>query len=515
MIRDDQLLFIPLCAGITLVLLLWLVPHVAMAMLCLAIVPFTLIATLGTMALCGIELTLLTSSLPVLLMCMAVTGGVHLVGRFAEERGRGRDPSAAAAHTLARLLFPCFLTALTTAVGFLTLAFTDLPDLRQLGYFAAAGVGYAYLFTILVMPAALSMVQGRPGRVRLDLPRALTALAVALSLQRPSRVLLPAGVLLLAAAYQASHVQQDNHIKGDLWDESEAARAIQYYEQRFLSMAPSEVVVKSEKGFGHARAQAQLEELVQWLESLPPVDRCLSLADLIRDEMPMWLVRGAGALGGLLSRDGRTARILVFQADLGNRYLSRFREDVREKGASLSELDVRVAGVQVVATTLVDRLTKVLSSSFIGSLLVIFVLVWWHFRSLRLGLIAIVTNLFPLVLNLAYMSLASLELRPLTVISFCVAFGLAVDDTIHLLARYREERQAGAGRDSALRTTLQTAGRPVVVTTLLLLVGFLVILSSGFRGTHQFGALVSLALAGSLLGALFLMPALLRVTSSR
>ena len=197
---------------------------------------------------------------------------------------------------------------------------------------------------------------------------------------------------------------------------------------------------------------------------------------------------------------------------MGNRYLARFREEVREKGLAQSELDVRVAGVQVVATTLVDRLTGDLSRSFAGSLLVILLLTWWHFGSLRLGLIAIVPNLFPLVMNLAFMSLAGMELRPLTVISFCVAFGLAVDDTVHLLARYREERFAGVGRDAALKTMLETAGRPVVVTTLLLLVGFLVILSSSFRGTHQFGMLVALALAGSLLGALLLMPALLRVT---
>ena len=82
-----------------------------------------------------------------------------------------------------------------------------------------------------------------------------------------------------------------------------------------------------------------------------------------------------------------------------------------------------------------------------------------------------------------------------------------------LLARYREERRAGAHADAALKTMLETAGRPVVVTTLLLLVGFTVILISSFKGTFQFGSLVSLALLGSLLGALFLLPALMRATS--
>ena len=76
-----------------------------------------------------------------------------------------------------------------------------------------------------------------------------------------------------------------------------------YYEQRFLSMAPSEVLVSSSKGFAGPTVQAQLEELVQWLEASPAVNRCLSVADLIRDKMPMWLVRGTGAIGGLLSKE--------------------------------------------------------------------------------------------------------------------------------------------------------------------------------------------------------------------
>ena len=436
---------------------------------------------------------------------------MQVVGRFIEERAAGGAPRDAAVRTLSRLLFPCFLTALTTAIGFLTLTFASLPDLRDLGYFSALGIGYAYVFTILVMPSVLSMVKTRPARLRFDLPASMVGLAVRTALARPARVLIPAGILLLAAGYQAADVERDYRMRGDLWDDSELALALAYYEERFVSMTPSEVVVESAEGFSAADVRAQLQDLVGWLEEMPAVDRTMSVVDLLDDGTPTWAVRSAGSIGGLLSADARTARILVFQADLGSRYLDRFRDQVAQKSSDYPGLEVRAAGVQLVATTLIDRLTTVLSRSFLGSLVVIFCLIWLHFGSARLGLIAIVPNLFPLVMNLAFMSLAGMELRPLTVISFCVAFGLAVDDTVHLLARYREERRAGVVRDDALVTMLRTAGRPVVVTTMLLLVGFTVILTSEFRGTYQFGILVSLALVGSLLGALFLMPSLLRV----
>ena len=121
-------------------------------------------------------------------------------------------------------------------------------------------------------------------------------------------------------------------------------------------------------------------------------------------------------------------------------------------------------------------------------------------------------SLLPLVVNLGFMAVTGISLRPLTVITFCIAFGLSVDDTVHLLARYREERAVGLERTKALGVALRTAGRPIVVTTLLLLVGFGTILFSQFKGVFLFGELVGLALLGSLAGALVLLPALLQVT---
>ena len=156
----------------------------------------------------------------------------------------------------------------------------------------------------------------------------------------------------------------------------------------------------------------------------------------------------------------------------------------------------------------VDDLTTDQTRTFAGSLLMILAVTWATFRSLRYGVLALLPCLLPLVLNLGVMGITGVALRPLTVITFCIAFGLAVDDTIHLLARYTEERRV-LPVGEAVAAAMRTAGRPVIVTTLLLLTGFGTILSSSFKGTFQFGLFTSLALLGSLLGALLLLPALL------
>jgi predicted RND superfamily exporter protein len=115
-------------------------------------------------------------------------------------------------------------------------------------------------------------------------------------------------------------------------------------------------------------------------------------------------------------------------------------------------------------------------------------------RSVRLGLVAVLPNLLPFALTLAVMVWCGIKLRPLSVITFCIAFGLAVDNTTHLLARYREARRRGVGRELAIAESLTCAGEPVLVTNLLLIVGFATIFTSEFKGTFEFGLLVLPAL---------------------
>lgn len=246
---------------------------------------------------------------------------------------------------------------------------------------------------------------------------------------------------------------------------------------------------------------------------MPGVSRTLSLADLWRDGLPpaatSALARSGLLPAGLLDRSGELARVLAFRGDLGSVAWDDFVARIEAMSPAWPHLQVRVAGLQVIATAQIERLVRDLLQSFVGSMLVIFLLVWLQCRSLRLGFAAMLSCLLPLLLVLAVMALFGITLRPLTVISFCVAFGLMIDDAIHVVARYREQRTLGQTAAAALPQTLRTAGRPVVVTTMLLLVGFVSILGSAFKGTFSFGLLVTLALLFALLSAMLFLPALL------
>jgi predicted RND superfamily exporter protein len=514
LVKDDMARFLPVGTVVSAALLFWLVPHVGLALLALLVVPLTLASTLGVMGWCGVEITMLTSTLPTLLLCMSVADGLHMVGRFLEERERDGDAQGAAVRAFRALFAPCLLTSLTTIVGFASLLRADLRDLGYLGGFAAVGMGFAFVYTMLLLPPAISFVAS-PARPRPADP-AGWLVSLARRLQRaPARGWVAAAALVaVASAALARDLETEHRITADLWPDSEIMRQLRFYEERFVGVVPAEVLVEAEDGWG-AQARDELLQYVDGLEQVDGVSRTLSVADLFRDGLSPTVVAALAAArllpSGLLSGDGRTARVIVFRPDLGTQAYHRFAAAVQDLGEDKDAIRPRLAGLQMVGTAQVLSMTDDLRWSFVGSVFVIFLLVWGHCRDARLAAVAMLSCLVPMLTVVGVMVSCGITLRPLTVISFCVALGLMVDDTIHLAARWREERQAGADPDEAVQRTLETAGRPVVITTLVLLVGFVTILGSGFKGTFTFGLLVDLSLLGALASALLLLPSLLRL----
>lgn len=518
LVRADMARFLPIGTAVSAVLLFWLIPHWLLAALALVVVPLTLASTLGVMALAGVQITMLTSTLPTLLLCMAIADGVHLVLRFVEERSSLGDARAAAAHTFAAMFVPCLMTSLTTIVGFGTLCTARLVDLRWLGVFAAVGMVFAFVYTVAILPAAMSWVRSPAGRRRGDPAGWVVAGALAAQRLRPRVWLAATAVAFVLAAGGATRVVTEHRITADLWDDSPMMEQMRWYEQRFVGIIPSEVIVEAAGGFG-ADARAQLATLRDRLEREDGVSRTLSIADLFADGLPPLLAPALAASGalpaGMLSANGERARMIVFRGDLGTRAWQRFAAAIPAHAADLPALRVRLAGMQMVGTEQVLRMTSDLVWSFAGSIALIFLLVWVQCRNVALALVGMASCLLPMLALLAWMAAFGITLRPLTVITFCIALGLMIDDAIHLLARWQEERRRGARAADAVRATLATAGRPIVVTTLLLLVGFLTILGSEFRGTAVFGLLVVVSLLGALLAALVPLPALLAVLGAR
>ncbi|HHI78710.1 MAG TPA: hypothetical protein ENK02_01880 [Planctomycetes bacterium] len=520
-VRKDQALFLPLGAILTSLLLMVWIGSFRLAFSVLLLVPLTLGWTFGLLGSFGAELTLFTSTLPTLLMVVSVADGVHLALRFREKRAQGQAAPQASLCALRETLFPCFLTSLTTAIGFGSLAFAEIPDLRDFGTFACLGVGIAFFLTVVVLPCLLTLLgTGRVDggdRHPLRLSSRIHAFFASLTdgfLRLPSKPVLFGAFLVCAfSAFFASRVEENSFMSEDLWENSRVLQAVHWFENRFIGVSPGEILVVPKQGFSlkDPVLQKELRTFLDRVEDFPGVTRTLSFVDALEDGLPTSFLpilkkKPLALLGPRLLK----ARVLVFLRDVGSNQVDRYLAMVRSLGGKAKSFRARPVGLQVLANHQVTTLMSEVQDSFFFAFGLICILLVLVFRGLRFGLIGIVPNLFPLLITLGFMGVMGIRLRIVVVITFAISFGLAVDNTIHILSRFRKEIGGGKGVEEALQDSYRVVAQAVFLTSALLLLGFSLTLFSGFRATYDFGRLACVTILAALVGDLLILPALLR-----
>ncbi|MCL4235471.1 MAG: MMPL family transporter, partial [Deltaproteobacteria bacterium] len=209
--------------------------------------------------------------------------------------------------------------------------------------------------------------------------------------------------------------------------------------------------------------------------------------------------------------DETRARISARTPDMGQRRFDAVSREIREFVAR--EIDdaiaVHITGAGPMIVVLVDRLVVDMVTSLVSAFGIIFFLMWFEFRSLGLSALSMIPNLIPLIYVAGLMGFAGVTLNPTTAVTFCVALGIAVDDTIHFLVRFRYEYAQDENHANAVRRTLRGTGRAMVFTTLVLVMGYMVLVTSNFKANRDFGWLSALMIAIALLADLFVTPALI------
>ena len=553
MLRKDQRVMLPLVTALFAVALFLLFrgrPVAAVAPL--MAVGATLLAIGGIMTLAGRPVDILSNVLPVMLFAIGVSDAVHLMARSAEESAAPTSDAPALVTSVERLTVACFMTSFTTAVGFASLLTSRTTVLRGFAWVAAVGVMIAYVFTILLVPTILSWV--RPLRLPRTGPRRLPAALAALGASvgvHPWRWLAAAAVFAAVAGIGASQVLIDNRVHGPFRRDSELFRQQMEAEHALGGLLPLVVSIR-------AREPERLRDpdvlrrtwaLQHDLEQRPGVGPTLSPATLVRslwvafqgqapaggdplddpnlprtrEELAQILL--LGDLGGgldwsrVVDEEWSWMRIVTRLEDRGSaHYLKMYEEverDVARRFGDLTDIEVRLSGEGYVAARALDYFIWDLLDSLALAAVVIFGAMAVQLRSWRHAAVAVLPNAFPLLCTFGLMGFAEIPLNATTVVTFAIALGIAVDDTIHFLTRYDEERRAHADPREAMRRTMAGSGRPIVMTTLLLVAGMSVLLASEFLATRRFGGLLMTAIASALPGDLIVLPALLVLVDGR
>jgi predicted RND superfamily exporter protein len=513
--QRDLLRLLPLAMLVSLAFFIDALRDWRHVLLCAGVLILGTAATGSMLVLTATPFTIFTPAMLAVVLVVGTSDLVHLIHRFADRFQDGAPSTEAALLDTLRELAPvCLATSATTAVGFLSLMATAIPQIRRFGAMTALGVMLVFACSMILLPPALLRL-GPPKRratVRASRSRAWMARLGEALLARP--LLAPAltVALLVFGISGALRVETDPHILGDVRS-TEMARSNDFFEEHLGAVLPLDVHVTVPQGrLLEPEAIAALQRMEAWLREEPQVGAVIGLPDLL---VQGWAALGEQGLPGdaaaasqvlllfdmidpgiasSLTIDEQTTRIRTRVRDHGHRATVDLVERLRSFAEpQLEPLGARleITGVAWLAQEINATLTRQFTGSFALALAVVGALGLLVYRRVGLVLLALIPNTLPLLALLGLMGWTGLGLQPSTAMVFSVALGVAVDDTIHFLAGYRRRRSLGLDRSRAVVETIATVGRTLVDTSLLLAGGFVVFSVSQYGAMALFGQLTA------------------------
>lgn len=505
-------------ALIALVLLVALrEPRMVVAVLATAFVAASW--TLAIVALAGRSLNMVLVVLPALMLVLTTAYSLHQVCAFALTEGPSLEARWRAA--LSETRAPCLLAVLTTAAGLASLGLSELPPVRDLGLFGALGLVIAYLLTATLLPA-LARALGATGArasTRAE-PRSATR-------RRVPRGLWPALALAISAAATLglAELRVESHVLRFFPDEHPLVRATAEAERDWFGQTPLEIWLRGSRAtICQPEAIAALRALVDELARLEGATAVVSPL-----EAAPQLATMSPSLAAVLMRAGLNDAAARHPARLrveGERVDLRLTVALRTlpnaacvRAAAQAEAALarhQIAGVESSVTGAIPILARTQQlllrtqlETFAGAFLLVSLILLAAFRD-RPGLAALslIPNLLPVLWTLGLMGAVGVHLNVATVTVAGIAFGLVVDDTIHILYRYRVERREHQPR-AAIDRVLRSSGRAVLITSLAVAIGFSALAAAAFQPTRWFGGLIALTALLALACDLVLLPALL------
>jgi predicted RND superfamily exporter protein len=527
-IQRDQVRFF-LIGGVLCALVALLIFRSIGAVVCTTVPPLVgAFWAYGFIGLFGAELDILSGILSMLVIVIALTDSVHLMIDVRISRSKGLGRREAAAEAIRHLGLPCALTSLTTAIGFGSLGLASVEAIGRFGLLAAGSVIAAFLAVITVMPLLASTFRHvgasrAPGITPASQAWIRYAGAVVRFVTAHPRSVSLAGVLAtVGLIVLALRLVPENRLTEAL-PHGEAYQALRRCEEAFGGVLPSYVLVEWEEPLdvdsqGVVGVVREVTELLDGIEELAAPLSYLDLVEVLPEPLAArpsaaLAVLPAEVTGRLVRPDLRRALVVAQGPDEGSHVMlplaRRIEDGLDAIETRSSGVELTLTGTDVVARANINRMIDDLAKSLAFAAIVIFGVIAFEFRSLRLGLVSLVPNLFPLGLVGGALFLSGHPLQLASAVLFTVLLGLAVDDTIHFLARYRREG-TGPPRERVERAFL-AVGRAIVVTTIVLSVGFATVALSEIPTNRAFALLSCLGLSGALIGDLVFLPALILV----
>lgn len=525
----------PLLMGILLVALFRRGNAVAVPLI---LIVMAVVWTLGAFFGLRKSLGLASSILPILISLTTLSDAIHAMSYYFTTGEGGSSNRERIINTMEHLLAACFMTSATTAIGIGSCITSEVETIRQFAFWAAFGIMMAYVLVMVGLPVLLSVFPGRrmSGTVHRE---AFWQWVYTYTGSGKVMILLGTFVVLGASAWATSFIRVEAQVSDSLPVDTPAMRGLSVVDEKLMGIGNLEVVIKGEPGvFEEAWALAEVREIHEFLRQIPEVTVVISPWSILRD-LHAVLEEGDPSPDGIPSRradiqdyyymvessasaerlvefvvkDRSWARISARCKGLSSsEYLKYFREIEDFAGKNLDpRLKLHTTGRMKVFSKSVTVLVGSLFSSLFWSLILIAGVMVVHFRSVKIGLISLLPNVVPVLIPLGLMGVCGIPLTAATSMVSCLAVGLAVNNSIHFLARYRWELHYGFGLEEGLKRAMSRTGRAIIVASIVIAGGFTIFLLSDFAANRYFGFLLAVSMLTAPVVDLLLLPILIRL----
>jgi predicted RND superfamily exporter protein len=509
----------------------------------LAIVQVAVIGTVAFVALVGWKLDMMFGSVPNLLVTVGVAEAVHILVEFRTLFARLGDRREAIVQTLYLVGAPCLLTSMTTAVGFLALQVSPIVAISHMAVYSAAGIVLAFALTMTLLPALLSFGSRTPKRRATGaerggewLVRGLTSVA-AWNVRHRRAVLVVFAAISLFSLAGIARLRVDSNWLNDFSDRVPLKGATTRIDEVMGGMSNLVYVFDTgrEDGIRDPEVLRAIERVQREAEKHDfLVKKAYSIVDIVKD-LNQSFHDGDPAHYAIPDDRALVSQLLLLYETSGGDEVeewattdfSRANLELRLRIAPISHTDelvqqidaylaanpipgveVQLTGIGALWLELLDYIVSSQIESFLYAFLLIGAMMCFIFGSFKTGLLSMVPNVWPILLTLGAMGWLGIWLDYNKIMIATVAMGIAVDDTIHFISRYHHEFESSGSYSEALAAAMADVGHAVFVTSLVLVLGFLVSVFSVLDASAQSGVLLAATIATALIADLLLTPAL-------
>ncbi len=544
-IRSELKKFLLYSVIITGIILFFFFRSVKAVAFPLIIIGIVVVWVLGTVQLLGYKITILTGLIPSIIVVIGIPNSVYMLNKYHQEYTRHGDQQRALIGIIKKIGIVTLITNFTTAVGFFVLVFTEIQILTQFGIVAGLNVMATFVVSIILIPSLYSFLDPPSSRHLQHLE--IKALAVILDFldwmvhKRRMLVFALTIVVVATAGYGVSRIQSVSYMVDDLPKKSQLKADLEFFESNFSGIMPLEIVVDTgtKRGVQRIANLRKIDALEQHLDSIEFISQPISVVSFIKaarqsfyNQSPAFYSvpnnRDLGFIFRYVDFEGDTqqltksfidstwqkVRISAKVADIGSQRMDSLVNGVIQPRVDEIFGDTDMTAKITGTTLLFIKGNKFLVSNLITSMIIAFVVIAiimaLLFRNLKMIIISLIPNMIPLLITGGIMGFFGIPLKPSTALTFGIAFGISVDYSIHLLAKYRLELFTNKFRvPVAVSKSLRETGVSMIYTSIILFFGFVIFAASEFGGTVALGKLISITLLFAMLTNVIVLPALL------